>query len=116
MKTRMRTRLGEKRGESIAEVLVALLISCLALVLLAGMITGASSFIDRSRRAVSAYAAAEGAVVEQGESSLEGTVTVQDASGTALRLSDEAAGTEIPVLYYTDAELGGYAVVSYRVK
>ena len=55
-------------------------------------------------------------MVEQGESSLEGTVTVQDASGTALRLSDEAAGTEIPVLYYTDAELGGYAVVSYRVK
>ena len=56
-------KLKNSRGESIAEVLVSLLIAAVALVMLASMITSATSMIDKARKSANVYYEAENDLV-----------------------------------------------------
>ena len=118
MKLRERTagKLLRGRGESITEVLVALLISAIALLMLAGMISSSSKMLFESERNIKSYVEGENLLADQGASSLTGSVSVKDESGTLWRLTDEHGSTGIDVLYFENRTLGKMSVVSYRVK
>ena len=108
-----RQKLARQTGESITEVLVAVLISSLALVILAGMIRSSGSMVSRSQETMDRYIQQENNLATRTGASVAGTVTVKNSAGAAVKLTDSAQ-TQLPVRYFTNAELGGDPVVSYE--
>lgn len=105
-------RVGEKlksdRGESIAEVLISVLISAVALVMLASMISSATSMIGSSRKNMEDYYSAANQITSSGASA--------NFSGQVKMVPSESGSvsTSFSVNYFVNDELGKGPVVSFE--
>jgi len=97
---RLIDKLRSQAGESIAEVLIALLVSAVALMLLANMITSATSIVTGSREAFDKYVTAENALVSHEGTRSSGTVSFK-CDGVSMKLTDTSA-TSIGVYDYSN--------------
>gem|GEM_PF-1497885 len=123
-------KLNNRRGESIAEVLVALMISALALVLLASMISTATSLVTNSRSKMAEYYGANtvlsskesGAqsssavtldVIQIEQRNTDGEVhTVESVISGGYRIA--SSSEELKLTYYVNGESAGIPVISYK--
>lgn len=106
---RLKQKLKSRAGETLAETLVSLLIAALALVMLAGAMTTASSVVERGRKQLDRYYSAneaENGVIYMEATGESGSVTL---SSTDLTLN-------IPVVYYENSEFAKTPVVAYKVQ
>ena len=91
-------------GESISETLVALLIAALALVMLASMISSASSMVTKSKALFAEYYDTSNDLASGSGSGSNLNVTISDGTLTVSR----------EVTVYQNTELGSVPVTSYR--
>ncbi len=102
VKKRVIDKLRAQTGESIAEVLIALLVSAVALMLLANMITSATSIITGNREAFDNYVTAGNALMAHEGTASSGTVTFK-SDNTEMKLTDDLlSSSKITVTYYAN--------------
>ncbi len=100
------------RGETLTEVLASIVISGLAILMLAMVISAASSMIDNSRTAMADYYDQNNQTVEHGGETGSGSVTLTDTTGGTVGLGD---GSSTNVTYSIGETLAnGSAVTSYE--
>ena len=110
----LKKKLGSQTGESLAETLISLLIASLALVMLAGAMTTASSVLTRSREKLGGengyYSQTEPLVkMESGTAStieISGTSTI---SGTTVKLDQH-----VDIVYNKNDAFSKTPVIAYK--
>lgn len=119
MKDGIIKKIKNNAGETIGETLIALLIAALALTMLAGALSSATSIILRGKTAMQEYYEANNRLAERIDAAKTGTltVTIADKAGALGSSSseDEIEMTVEDVPYYSNDELGSAPVIYYSL-
>ena len=104
----IKNKLRSRAGESISETLIALLISALAIVMLAGAITAASSIVKKSRETLNSYYQENEKMAAVTDAWVPDSVTITEDAD-----KQDPAEFEIPVKSYTNETFSGNTVEAY---
>ncbi len=103
-------KLKNRSGETIAEVLVGVLIAAIAMTLLAGMVTAASSMIDSGKKRMTEYYNANSGFAEKDPSgATDSTAEVRKSDNTDYSIAGEDS---ILISYYENTAVGD-TVIAY---
>ena len=105
---KLKKKINNQIGESLAETLVSLLIAALALVMLAGAMTAASSVITKSRDKLSG---------ESGYySQTEAMVTKESGRDGVMAISGTTLTQQVNIVYNANKAFNKIPVIAYKSK
>ena len=108
-----------RKGETLVETLVALLIAALVLTMLVGMVTASTGILQKSKKDLTSYYAAEADMASSGEKSFLKTDTLKiiDEDSNPLTIAGKGTGEKaILVSFYTNTDAKNTPVISYSIK
>lgn len=108
---KLKQKLRSRAGESISETLVAVLISALALVMLAGAMSAATSVVNRSRDKLNEYYNGNETMMESGTELTQGITITEDNTEGSISLE-----VKCDIVYYTNEAFGDKPVIAYEIK
>lgn len=110
MRRKIAQKLRSRGGESIAETLIALLISSLALVMLAGAVSSATSVVLQSKTTMTDYYKKDSGIVKRDGTAATVNMLLKDTSADA-----PLAEQTISVDYYKNDTFSSKPVYAYTV-